>query len=111
MKATADQIEKGKEIAEKLKVNTLYLNENGEYFTSLNLVNLSVKSDKKKFCTLEYSTASSASADEQEELEQIKALETVEEVQDILDTELEGEGRAEIIAACEARIEQLQNPE
>lgn len=111
MNATAEQIEKGKKIAKELKVNTLYLNEKGEYFTSLNLASLSVKGDKKKYTTLDYSTTPLVSDDEREELEQIQALETIEEVQDILDTELEGEGRGEIIAACEARIDQLQNPE
>lgn len=39
----------------------------------------------------------------------IHSLDTVEEVQTILDAELVGLGDAEIIAACEARIEELTN--
>ncbi|MBD8348583.1 hypothetical protein [Dysgonomonas sp. HGC4] len=111
MTATAEQIEKGKEIAKDLKVKKLYLNDKGEFFTSQNLASLSVKADKKKYTTLDYSTTSLASADELEELAQIYALETVEEVDEILDVELEGEGRREIIEACETRKQQLQNPE
>lgn len=105
MKATKEQIEKGKELAEKLKTDILFINEAGEYFTSENLAQLSVKGDKKKYQRLEYST--SPVAEENEELAEINSLNTVEEVQAILDLELEGAGREEIIDACEARIKEL----
>lgn len=106
MKATEEQFEKGKAIAEKLKVNTLFINEGGEYFTSENLAQLSVKGDKKKYQKLEFTT--SAATEENEELAEINALTTVEEVQAILDLELEGAGREEIIKACEDRIKELE---
>lgn len=106
MHATNDQIEKGKGIAAKLKTDVLYINVNGEYFTSENLAQLSVKGDKKKYQKLDYST-SLVSNDEAEELAEIKAMKTVDEVQSILDLELEGAGRESIIEACEARIKEL----
>ena len=109
MKATKEQIEKGKGIAIKLKTDTLFINEKGEYFTSENRAQLSVKGDKQKYQKLDYSTSFTAADAESEELAEIKALKTVDEVQTILDLELEGAGRETIIKACEDRIAELKN--
>lgn len=105
MKATKEQIDKGKELAEKLKTDILFINEAGEYFTDENLAQLSVKGDKKEYQQLEYST--SAVTEENEELAEINSLNTVEDVQAILDLELEGSNREAIIDACKARIKEL----
>lgn len=107
-KATAKQIEAGKDIAAKLKKDVLYINEAGEYFTSENLAQLSVKGDKNKYQKLDYSTVLTESNTETEELAEINALQTVDEVHAILDLELEGAGRESVIEACEARIKELQ---
>lgn len=109
MKATNKQIEEGKAIAKQLKTDTLFINENGEYFTSENLAQLSVNGDKKKYQKLDYSTSFTAEDAQTEELAEIKALQTIDEVQVILDLELEGAGRETIINACEDRIAELKN--
>lgn len=57
MKVAQQQIKKGKELTEKLKTAILYINDKGEYFTSENLAQLSVKGDKKKYQKLDYSTS------------------------------------------------------
>jgi len=106
MKATKKQIEKGKSLAKSLKIDIVYVNDKGEYFTNENLAQLSVKGDKQRYQALNYSTSVDATA-ESEELAEIKSLKTVYEVQAILDTELESEGREEIIKACEDRIAEL----
>ncbi len=104
MKATKEQIDKGKELAEKLKTDILFINKAGEYFTDENLAQLSVK-DKNEYQQLEYST--SAVTEENEELAEINSLNKVEDVQAILDLELEGSNREAIIDACKARIKEL----
>lgn len=108
MKATNEQIEKGKGIAKQLKTDTLFINDKGEYFTDENRAQLSVKGDKKKYQKLDYSTSFTADDAEAEELAEIKALQSVDEVQAILDLELEGAGRESIIKACEDRLAELQ---
>ena len=107
MNITNEQRAEAQKTAEKLKVATLYVNDKGEYFTSENLAQLSVASDKKRYQKLDFSTGSS---EESEDIfAQINELQTVEEVQTILDAELEGVGDAAIIEACEARINELKN--
>jgi hypothetical protein len=110
MNATNEQIEKGKELAEKLKVTVLYINDKGEYFTSDNLAQLSVKGDKKKYQKLDYSAAVKDEI-EDDEIQEINKLQTVEEVQALLDIELEGENRSDVVEACKSRIEELENQE
>lgn len=107
MKANKDQIKNGKSIARQLKTDTLFINEKGEFFTSENLAQLSVKGDKNKYQKLDYSTSFSTDDAEAEELTEIKALKTISEVQAILDQELEGADRGTIIKACEDRIAEL----
>jgi len=109
MKANQEQIEKGKGIARQLKTDTLFINEKGEYFTSENRAQLSVKGDKKKYQKLDYSTSFTADDAEAKELAEIKVSQTIDEVQIILDMELEGAGRETIIKACEDRIAELKN--
>ena len=107
MKATNKQIDKGQKLAKNLKTDILYINDNGEFFTSENLALLSVKNDKNRCQKLDYS-AVIKSDEASEELTEIKSLKTIDEVQSILDTELEGAGREEIIKACEDRIRELE---
>lgn len=111
MKATKKQIEEGKNIAAKLNVQKLFVNKNGEYFTSENLASLSVGHDKDKYLGLDYSSVkvqAEAETDLSKEIEDINALSTAEDVQEVLDIENESAKRAEIIAACEARIKELE---
>lgn len=75
MKATKNQIEKGREQAERLKVTILYINNKGEYFTSENLAQLSVKGDKKKYQKLDYSTSASIDTDAEQLEENIQEQE------------------------------------
>lgn len=107
MKITDEQKTKGIEIATGLKITVLYINDKGEFFTSENLAQLSVAGDKKKYQKLDFALA--VEEDFEVTVEMIHSLDTVEEVQTILDAELVGLGDAEIIAACEARIEELTN--
>ena len=110
MKATKKQIEKGGALAKQLKTVILFINENGEFFTSENLAQLSVKGDKKKYQKLDYSKSVTTDIDdsEAEELAEIKALQAEDKVQAILDLELESAGREKIIKACEDRIAELK---
>lgn len=108
MKITDEQKAKAQELAEKLKVGWLYVNDKGEYFTSENLAQLSVGGDKKKYFMLGFDPAVQ---EENETLLKINALESVEEVQAILDAEIEGAGDAEIMETCEARIKELNDAE
>lgn len=110
MKATKKQIEEGKSIAAKLRVQKLYLNKNGEFFTSENLASLSVGHKKEDFVGLDYSSVkvqAESETDLDKEIEDINALDSVEDVQDVLDIEMESAKRAKIIAACESRIKEL----
>jgi hypothetical protein len=108
MKANQEQTQKGKSLAGRLKTDTLFVNERGEFFTSENLAQLSVKGDKKKYRKLDYSTPFAADDAEAEELAEIKALQSTDDVQVILDVELEGLGRETITKACEDRIAELK---
>lgn len=109
MKITDEQRAKAQELAEKLKVSKLYVNDKGEYFTSENLAQLSVEGNKKKYQKLDFAPVANEEADDI--FAQIKALQTVEEVQAILDAEIEGAGDAELMDACEARINELKDAE
>lgn len=109
MNITDEQKEKAQELAEKLKVSVLYINDKGEYFTNENLVQLSVDGDKKKYQKLDFAPVANEEADDI--FTQIKELQTIEDVQTILDAEIEGAGDAEIMNACEARINELKDAE
>lgn len=55
MKVTKKQAEEGAAIAEKLRVNGLFINKKGEYFTSENLAALSVGGKKDQYARLDFS--------------------------------------------------------
>lgn len=110
MKISEEIKNKGQKFAEQMKVSVLYVNEKGEFFSSENLAQLSVKGDKKKYEKLDFTPVVEDPALEVS-VEMIQSLQTVEEVQAILDAEIEGAGDADIMDACEARIKELKEAE
>ena len=110
MKISEEIRNKGQELAEQMKVSVLYVNEKGEFFSSENLAQLSVKGDKKKYEKLDFTPIVEDPALEVS-VEMIQSLQTVEEVQAILDAEIIGAGDAAIMDACETRIQELKEAE
>lgn len=56
MELKKEQIKEGKALLKKLSIEKVYVNESGEFFTSHNLVSLSVKNDKVKFAEITENT-------------------------------------------------------
>lgn len=109
MKISDEKRKEGEEHAKALKTNVIYINDKGEFFSTENLAQLSVDGNKKKYQKLDFAPVANEGADDI--FAQIKALQTVEEVQAILDAEIEGAGDAELMDACETRINELKDAE
>lgn len=108
MKITEEIRNKGQELASKMKVNSLYVNDKGEFFTTQNLASLSVDGKKDRYQEINFAVTEE---NFEVSVELIRSLTTIEEVQEILNAEIEGTGSGEIIDACEARIKELEEAE
>lgn len=114
---TKEQKEKAIELGRKHNVDTMFVNDKGEFFTNENYAKLSVNSDKEKLAkvsiTAQVEKAVTTTIFEKAEdiIAAIETETTPEAVQAILDAENLGKKRATVIAAAKKKLESLKNQE
>lgn len=120
MKITNEIKKQAAEVAEKNRLNVVFVNERGEFFSSENFAALSVKGDKAKYAKIEVDIVSDAPEDEKgtndlgtvaEVITSIETAESVEDVEAILKAEAEGKNRKKILKAGEKKITELTKNE
>jgi hypothetical protein len=113
MKITKDKLKEAQDIAKKYGYKQMFVNNKGELFTSENLASVSVDHDKDKYTEVPLNVATVSTTEKAKVKSdsltlEIDACTSVEDVEEILNAEKEGENRADVIAACELKIEQLK---
>ena len=119
MKITNEIKKQAAEVAEKNRLNVVFVNERGEFFSSENFVALSVKGDKAKYAKIEVDIVSDDENEKgtndlgevDEVITSIQAAESVEEVEAILKAEAEGKNRKTILEAGAKKINELTKSE
>ena len=129
LQVTKEQKQKAIELGRKHNVNSMFVNDKGEFFTNENFAKLSVNGDKEKLATVQV-TPEEIKETKEEPKEEAKKIETsgkpttetataaeliaaienateITAVQAILDAEKSGKKRATVLAAANTKIEQL----